>query len=354
MRSFLLIGILLLGLLSDDALGQRRGGRMRLDESLTKSSRELKGAFRDVIAEAVRSTGLVRCDGETVGYGTVVSSDGYLVTKASELDGPTHVRFSDGREYTATIVGVVISHDLALLKIDARDLAPVEWADVGNVKVGELLATVGQSNVPVAMGVLSVGRRKIPGGSAIMGVMLEDTEDGVRIAQVSPDSGAAEAGLRTNDIILSIDGEPARNREEVTTPLGFKFPGDSVVVRVRRDGEEIETTVTLSKRPEIPGDAGRARSRFQNSMGKRLSTRANGFPAVFSHDTVLNADQCGGPVVRLDGKAIGINIAVPGRIETYALPADVIQSVLPDLIAGKYPASTQPTTSPSSRPMPEP
>ena len=38
----------------------------------------------------------------------------------------------------------------------------------------------------------------------------------------------------------------------------------------------------------------------------------------------------------LDGRVLGVNIAREGRTETWALPADVIEPVLKDLIAGKY------------------
>ena len=64
---------------------------------------------------------------------------------------------------------------------------------------------------------------------------------------------------------------------------------------------------------------------------------------------------CGGPLVDLSGKVIGINIARAGRTETYALPADVVQALLGPLENGKlapvnanapHAVTTQPTTLP--------
>ena len=44
----------------------------------------------------------------------------------------------------------------------------------------------------------------------------------------------------------------------------------------------------------------------------------------------------GGPLVDLDGRVLGLNIARAGRVETWALPGDVIQPIMADLKAGKY------------------
>ena len=62
------------------------------------------------------------------------------------------------------------------------------------------------------------------------------------------------------------------------------------------------------------------RSDFQNSLGGKLSVRRFGFPLAFQHDTVLRPSDCGGPVVDLDGRVVGFNIARAGRTESYALP----------------------------------
>jgi serine protease Do len=53
---------------------------------------------------------------------------------------------------------------------------------------------------------------------------------------------------------------------------------------------------------------------------------------------VLRPTDCGGPLVDLDGRVLGINIARAGRVETWALPGDVIKSLIKPLKDGKYPA----------------
>jgi S1-C subfamily serine protease len=62
-----------------------------------------------------------------------------------------------------------------------------------------------------------------------------------------------------------------------------------------------------------------------------LSRRRDSFPSAIQHDSVLSPSLCGGPVVDLAGKVVGINIARADRIATYATPADVVKKVLDKL-----------------------
>ena len=77
------------------------------------------------------------------------------------------------------------------------------------------------------------------------------------------------------------------------------------------------------------------RGSFQNAMGGALSGRRTGFPMVIQHDTVIRPADCGGPLVDLEGRVLGVNIARAGRVETWALPGDVAMKVFQDLKAGK-------------------
>ena len=52
------------------------------------------------------------------------------------------------------------------------------------------------------------------------------------------------------------------------------------------------------------------------------------FPTILQHDSVLAATDCGGPILYLEGRVVGINICRAGRVETYAVPAEVIQPLL--------------------------
>jgi hypothetical protein len=113
--------------------------------------------------------------------------------------------------------------------------------------------------------------------------------------------------------------------------MGRFKAGEKVLLKIKRGEENLELSATLGKRPpQMLGNP-------QELMGSLLSNRRGGFPMILQHDTVLKPHDCGGPIVDLEGKAVGINIARAGRTETYAIPSEEIQKLLPDLKAGKLP-----------------
>ena len=56
------------------------------------------------------------------------------------------------------------------------------------------------------------------------------------------------------------------------------------------------------------------------------------FELVIQHDTDLQSWQCGGPLVDLSGKAVGLNIARAGRVASYALPAELVERIIHTLL----------------------
>ena len=89
----------------------------------------VKAAFRDVVAEPSQATVRVRADGKKVAYGGIVRSDGWILTKASQLRGEITCRLADGRRFEATIGATNREYDLALLKIVATDLPILQYAE---------------------------------------------------------------------------------------------------------------------------------------------------------------------------------------------------------------------------------
>ncbi len=59
------------------------------------------------------------------------------------------------------------------------------------------------------------------------------------IGTVSPESAAARSGLKPGDVIVSIDGQTVANQAQVLHKLKPKYAGDSVTLKVRRDGKEL-------------------------------------------------------------------------------------------------------------------
>jgi len=307
---------------------------------LRRGSPRVLSAFRDAVSRPGRSTVRVLCDGKDSVLGTVVGADGWILTKASELKGDVACKLADGRELDAKVIGVHEDFDLAMLKIDARGLKVVDWADSSVAPVGNWVASVGTGEEPVAVGVVSVAARKVSGRALAMakdsgGYLGIGLDPGAKINEVIPGSGADKAGLKAQDTIVAVAGKTIEDSEALLNVLHKYKPGDEVNFRVQRGDKELDIKATLGKRP-----ASMNRGESQNLMGSDLSDRRTGFPMILQHDSVLKPRDCGGPLVDLDGKVVGINIARAGRTESYAVPSEAIRPLLKDLESGKLAPKT--------------
>ncbi len=72
--------------------------------------------------------------------------------------------------------------------------------------------------------------------------------NGVRFADIRPDTPAAEAGLKAGDILVEFDGKPIGNLYDFTYALRSKKPGDRVTVKVVRGTETVTASVLLRER----------------------------------------------------------------------------------------------------------
>jgi hypothetical protein len=101
------------------------------------------------------------------------------------------------------------------------------------------------------------------GQRAMLGLSPEDTELGVRVASVSPNGPAAQAGIEVGDVIVEIDGESLAdprptNRgnqspsELLVDEMGDVDPGERVPVKLLRDGQERVVTVQTRKNDALP------------------------------------------------------------------------------------------------------
>jgi serine protease Do len=308
---------------------------VRADERLLiadlKDGTAVRGAFREVVAQVNRSVVAVLVNGRRVSLGAIVSGDGYVLTKASELGEQLRCRLHDGREFDATLIGSHDRYDVALLKIEAIGLTPLEWAEARDPQVGQWLATAGMEDVPAAVGIVSVPRRAIPPERGVLGVQLSEGSPGPRVIHVVPSSAAARAGLKTGDLIIRAAEQRVENPSSFDLVLHKLAPGDTVNVVILRSGRELALRAVLGR---VSGNQVN-RGYMMNRMSGRMSQRRAGFPQAIQHDTVLEPEMCGGPVVDLSGRAIGINIARAGRVETYAVPAEVAQTLVRELHSGK-------------------
>lgn len=268
------------------------------------------------------------------GSGVIISSDGYIITNNHVISGMDKIEvvLNDRRALNAEVIGTDPSTDLALLKVDARDLPFLAYGNSDQLRLGEWVLAVGNPynlTSTVTAGIVSAKARNInilqdqapiesfiqtdaavnPGNSggalvntagelvgintaiasrtgaysgnsfaipvsivkkviadlmefgvvqrAILGVTIQDVTqevanennikkiEGVLINGIREKGAAEEAGLKTGDVILSVNGAQVNSVSELQEQISRYRPKDKVDLLVKRDGKEKQFEVVL-------------------------------------------------------------------------------------------------------------
>ena len=287
------------------ATGRDNGDVIRLVRPLTDS-------IKESVVQVVSGN-------RPVALGTVIGADGYILTKRSELSGdPIRVRFSDNRQLSARVAVVRRKNDLALLKVITQDdLKPIAFVS-SSPAVGSFLITPGRRGQPIGVGVVGVQARMITHNGRL-GVLLNETRpDQALVRDVFPKSGAELAGIEPGDQIVAINDIQQGSRQSVINALHKMFPGENVKLTIIRKGESMNLDAAIRELEVLQ------ESENDSKVNGPRSARLSGFERVFQHDTVLDPDECGGPVLDSNGRAVGLNIARAGRVVSYALPGSLV------------------------------
>ncbi len=107
---------------------------------------------------------------EATGSGVIISSDGYIVTNNHVVDGADEltVTLNDNREFSARIIGTDKTTDLALIKVNAKNLPAITIGNSDDLKVGEWVLAVGNPynlSSTVTAGIVSAKARGLGGGN---------------------------------------------------------------------------------------------------------------------------------------------------------------------------------------------
>ncbi len=275
--------------------------------------------------------------------GTVIDDQGLVLTKATEVtrkeDGKfvllNEVECHSGKGKATTsieLLNVNQEHDVALLRVKLDGLEPIEWSDDAT-DLASFVVSPSHEGKPLSFGVVSVLARSLRGtNTAFLGVGPQPAPGGVGVlvAEVSPRGSAEEAGLLEGDVILQFGEEKISSVTGLVNSIRKNRPGDSVKVRFLREGTEKDATVVLAARNMTGARA--ARFIQMNSAGAEPSKRNSEFPRVLQHDSPLWPEHCGGPLLDLDGNAIGLNIARGGRVQSYSIPADTVKQLIRELL----------------------
>jgi len=314
-----------------------------------KRAPEELARFEPSLRESSQSVVEIRRYGETLTLGTIMSSDGYIMTKASEIENVKRCDciLPDGRSVKFVEVATDFAYDLMLIKVNQRGLTPVSWNLRSEVKPGRIVITTDSRGAPLLPGVISVASRKLPTSTkGFLGVQLKQVWDeygnktAVGISNVFAGGAAKRYGVLEGDQVLSIDGVTVRTSEDMMRKVKSMPPYSKITLRIDRNDEIKTLEIVLT--PKFIDDRQAMLERYQDpkNYGRFASTHNSGFPEAIQHDTDLYPRQCGGPLFDISGRAVGLNIARAARITSYAIPASAVVRVYEQLrVKGAQPAS---------------
>jgi len=287
-----------------------------------------------------------------VGSGVIVSPDGYIVTNDHVVNDATQIRVSmhDRRVFPARLIGVDKLNDLAVIKIDAKELPSIPWGDSNALRPGQSVLAFGSPfgyfQFSVTRGIISALNRPNPytddprkpgdfiqtdaainpgnsGGPLVdahgevigintfiitnsgsfagagfaipseiarasaeqiiktgavhhgyLGISMNDvTPDnasffnlpdasGAIISQVTPDSPASRAGLKTGDVLRSLNGRPMVNGSALQVAVSQIAPGNAIQLGILRNGKPETVNVQVGEyhaKTELADNAGPAK-----------------------------------------------------------------------------------------------
>jgi len=322
MHRTLIVAALTFGaLIVQPARAQRfRGSNLR-------DSRTVHAALRKPVNEAVKSTVRVLLDDKAVALGCVVSETGEILTKASLLDGEgdLKIRRTDGSVVDAVRLATDGKYDLGLIKAAAGKFVPMMFYTESSPRVGTIVGVPSESGTVLGAGIISMetGQPRLRDSTrrVRMGVNVAPAEEGgLTISEVVRDSAAARARVQKGDRLISIDGLKVNALNDLLAVLSKQKYGDRVQFRLERNGDSKQGSILF-------------RSPYDRWGGGDFSKRRFSFPKVVFHDVTIEPEECGGPLVDLNGRVVGLNISRALRVASYAIPASEIAQLRRSLAA---------------------
>ncbi len=333
------------------------------------------------------------------GSGFIISSDGLILTNAHVVNDAKEVtiKLSDRREFSAKVLGLDKATDIAVLRIEGKELPTVRLGDPRQLEVGDPVLAIGAPfglEQTATQGIVSAKGRSLPNDAVVpfiqtdaavnpgnsggplfdgsggviginsqiysqsggyqglsfaipinvalkvkdqivatgraqhakLGVAVQDLNqsladsfgmarpDGALIAQISPNSAAAKAGLKPGDVVTEVDGEPVVRSGALSSLIGLSAPGDKVKLKIWRDhaaqtldvvlgGAEADAKLASAAEPSAQqGRLGLALRPLNKDEARALG----GVPGMLIEDA-------GGPAARAGVNAGDVLLAINGR-----------------------------------------
>ena len=158
-----------------------------------------------------------------MGSGVIFSEDGYIVTNFHILSGNNiDVKLNNGKNYSASIIGIDKNADIAVLKISTDDLlVPINFADSDNLKVGDKVLAIGNPygiGTSVSSGIISATGRDY--GNPYLQLIQTD-------AAINPGNSGG-ALINENGNLIGINSK-IFSKTGAYQGIGFAIPSNLVV-----------------------------------------------------------------------------------------------------------------------------
>jgi len=285
---------------------------------------------------------------QSAGSGVIFDPNGFIVTNNHVVEGATQitVTLSDRREFSAKVVGTDPKTDLAVVKIEAKNLPALKWAEYEKLQVGDLVLAVGSPfglSSTVTLGIISaLGRGNVG---------IADYEDFIQTdAAINPgNSGGA---------LVNVGGEligintAIFSRTGGSEGIGFAIPSSialDIVDSLQKTGKVVrgwmgvaiqEITPALAKSFKLPEQRKGVLISDVNENGPShaAGVKRGDVVVAFNGKEVQNVSQLRNLVARtIVGKDAQVKVLRDGKEET--ITVKVAERPTDDMLAKKEPSA---------------
>ena len=178
------------------------------------------------------------------GSGFIISSDGLILTNAHVVNGADEitVRLTDDREFRGKVLGLDTQTDIAVVKINAKDLPYVRLGNSDNVKVGEWVAAIGSPfglTNSVTAGIVSAKSRNLPDENLVPFIQTD--------VAINPGNSGGPLFNSYGEVIGIVSAKYSSYSNTTVEGIGFAIPIDDVLAMVK----DIMTNGYVTNKPYI-------------------------------------------------------------------------------------------------------
>jgi serine protease Do len=288
---------------------------------------------------------------QSAGSGVILDSSGYIVTNNHVVEGASQitVTLSDRREFSAKIIGTDPKTDLAVIKIEAKDLPALKWAEYEKLQVGDLVLAIGSPfglSSTVTLGIISaLGRGNVG---------IADYEDFIQTDAAINPGNSGGALVNVNGDLIGIN-TAIFSRTGGSEGIGFAIPSSialDIVESLQKTGKVVrgwmgvaiqEITPALAKSFKLPEQRKGVLVSDVNENGPSYEAgiKRGDVVIAFNGKDVQSVSQLRNLVARtIVGKDAQVKILRDGKEQT--LNVKVAERPSDEMLARKEPAPKEP------------